>query len=324
MSDIVEISKDKSASVGIIRHHDEFVLPLAIDEMHFSFFKILTPKDLGLIRLWLKEKNSRNTVLAYGKILDRFFAKFPAIHLSEIGPEHISAFQMDLEATRPSTLNQARSCFSSLFQYGIKFGLLQKNPSLLVKFHRVQERVQEKILEIDQVKDMILRETDPRNHLMLQISFALGLRVSELIQIKFEDFHVSRKKGIKKVVLSVLGKGEKLRFLNIPILLWEKIEFFLNQNKRGKAGFIFKNQKTFKNAISRIQAYRIFRKAGERVGLLILPSPHWARHFAASQSLENGMNIRDLQKSLGHASINTTEKYLRLNPEKSTADFIDL
>ena len=146
-----------------------------------------------------------------------------------------------------------------------------------------------------------------RDRIILELLYAAGLRITELINVKKEDFDFSMS------YLKVIGKGNKERIVPLPQQTLKKISLYIEtqRNKICKktipAKEIFINRsgkKLTRQAVwKNIKRYRSLAKIDKEI------SPHSLRHSFATHLLEGGVDLRSLQVLLGHSDISTTEKY---------------
>ncbi|WP_234992848.1 tyrosine-type recombinase/integrase [Picosynechococcus sp. OG1] len=139
-----------------------------------------------------------------------------------------------------------------------------------------------------------------RNELIIKTLYLLGVRVSELINIRWMTLFRLMNNGLK---LKVMGKG--IRFgLSCSTGLWDELEAY------GMICLCFQQsaREIMAGKLSRIQVYRVVKANGDRVGVQV--SPHFLRHSHATHSLKNGCDLHLLSESLGHGNIAITSRYL--------------
>lgn len=170
---------------------------------------------------------------------------------------------------------------------------------------------------------LLASKADARNKLILKTLYYCGLRVSELVSLKWKSampaagVAIARQSGGQ---LTIFGKSRKTRV--VPVPLWRELEAY-----RGNAGNddpIFKSREQNANGdyhISRTQAWRVVKVAAARVGIKD-PLPHWLRHAHASHSLDRGAPIHLVQATLGHESVATTSRYLHARPGDSSSLYL--
>ena len=151
-----------------------------------------------------------------------------------------------------------------------------------------------------------------RNELVLSFLYALGCRVSELVSINTNDFNET------EAWVCLLGKGGRQRLLPLSQPLHSRLLVYLKSARPFLAGpnknCLFFNNKG--NRPSRVDVWRWLKKWSLKAGLDSVKSPHSFRHGCASSLLEQGADLRSIQKLLGHASIQTTQIYTSVNSEK--------
>jgi integrase/recombinase XerD len=219
---------------------------------------------------------------------------------------------------KPATKNLILRALSSLFSFLIKTGYLERNPTAAIKNEKVADLFRSKILEFDQIYRMMEFEKLPRNKILLKILYYAGLRISEALSLMPKAFRDAKEGG---VYMTVLGKGTKVRTVFLPEDIFGDIKTYIDSNQFSDDEFLFFT-KLKSIPLTRMQAYRIIRTAAKRAKIDPLPSPHWFRHSSATHAIENGAPIHVVQHSLGHASINTTGKYLHAAPTASNANFL--
>ena len=146
-----------------------------------------------------------------------------------------------------------------------------------------------------------------RNAAILETLYSCGLRVSELINLKFSDLF------FKEDFIRIIGKGNKTRFVPVPQTTKDAIENYQKRDRHylqpdeASADFVFLNQ--MGKPLTRAMIFTIVRQGSSMIGLAKKISPHTFRHSFATHLLENGADLRAIQQMLGHESITTTEIY---------------
>lgn len=168
---------------------------------------------------------------------------------------------------------------------------------------------------------MISLETNTRNHAMLRLMYHCGLRVSEVVSLKWNDLQPRNEGG----QVSIFGKGGKTRQVLISGDLWNEL-MSLDGRFTGNDRYVFQSRKgqAGTQAMETRQVARIVTDAAKRAGIKGDVSPHWLRHSHASHSLDRGAPINLVRETLGHASIATTGKYTHARPNASSSQFLPL
>lgn len=265
-----------------------------------------------VINLWLYNK-SENTKAAYRRDLDSFVAFVEGKEIERWTVNDIQNFATALGAMglAQSTVNRKVLAVKSLLTYTQKLGLIQANAGAVVTVAKTKNTVNERILTESQVQEMIYTTTNPTERAIIKLLYATGCRVSELINLRWKDATV---RG-DLVQLTIMGKGDKTRFVLVRGSLWAEV-----QTATGGGGeFVFSTKSG--KPYDRPRMHRIIKAAGDRVGISDV-SAHWFRHSHASHSLDKGSPIHTVQATLGHSSIETTQRYLHARPDDSSGLYL--
>ena len=151
-----------------------------------------------------------------------------------------------------------------------------------------------------------------RDKAMLELMYASGLRVSELISLKRKNLN------LKKGIVIVFGKGAKERKVPVGEFAMEYVVKYINEvrgkNKYSGSEYLFLNMKG--EPISRQYFFMQIRKYAEQVGIDKVISPHTLRHCFATHMLEGGAQLRAVQEMLGHTNIATTQIYTHISTKR--------
>ena len=146
---------------------------------------------------------------------------------------------------------------------------------------------------------------------MLEVLYACGLRVSELIQLKLSDLFYEEE------VIMVTGKGNKQRFVPVGPMTLQLISNYIDQTrihlpiKNHHTDTLFLNRRG--RGLTRAMVFTIIKDLKNLVGLNKKIGPHTFRHSFATHMLQNGADLRSIQLMLGHESITTTEIYVHVD-----------
>lgn len=261
-----------------------------------------------------------NTVNSY--ILDvEKLVKYLAINKIEVGPKKIStedlrSFIYELskvvnERTQARILSGLRSFFDFLVFDEVR----DDNPVLLIESPKIGRKLPDtlSVEEIDEIVAAIdlSHPQGQRNKTIIETLYGCGLRVSELINLRLSDLFFD------EGFISIVGKGEKQRFVPLNDYTQHLIEIYINDVRRlgeianGFEDVLFLNRRG--KQLTRAMIFTIVRKFSEEANLDKKISPHTFRHSYATHLLENGADLRAIQQILGHESITTTEVYIHLN-----------
>lgn len=161
------------------------------------------------------------------------------------------------------------------------------------------------ILTKQEIKSMIEATSNVKHRLVLKMLYGCGLRVSEIINLNKKDIVFN-----EHLIHIKLAKGKKDRFVKIPESILEELKNYcaLLQDE-----FLFPSQRGGKLTTATIQA--IVEKAAKKAGILKEVYPHLLRHSFATHLLEQGIDLRIIQKLLGHSDIKTTQRYTQISQQ---------
>ncbi|MCI6002358.1 MAG: tyrosine recombinase [Tenericutes bacterium] len=179
------------------------------------------------------------------------------------------------------------------------------------------------IEEVDNLLNIDFRSAyDYRTKAMLELMYATGLRVSELVNLELNDVDTELE------IVRCTGKGNKERIVPIGDVASKWVRIYrdnyrpsLIKNKGNKNNYLFLNNHG--KAISRSGFFKILRDIAYKKGINKTISPHTLRHSFASHMLNNGADLRSIQEMLGHADISTTGIYLHINNENLKKDYLE-
>ncbi len=282
----------------------------------------------------LERNLSPHTLAAYRGDLDRFLA-FLADYLSltpeAVRPEDVDTLEvraflasMTREKLAKSSQARALSAVRSLFRFACRNERLPRNPAASVRTPK-QEKTLPRHLRPGEIEDLIeapAGETpmSRRDRAMLELLYASGLRVSELVGLDWCDLDLESR------VVRVLGKGGKERMVPFgrqaarALGEWQE-EWDLERAKSvGRHGTDEDRDPVFLNLrgqrLGDRSVRRILDRHGKNAGLSQGVHPHMLRHTFATHLLEEGADLRAIQELLGHSSLSTTQRYTHVEVER--------
>lgn len=265
-----------------------------------------------LVEMWLFGRSPR-TIDVYRRYTHRFlsFVNKP-LHLVELAD--IQGWQKTLEGMAPNSQRIAIAAVKSFLKFAQDTGMLEVNLGVLMRSPKGKDALTERLLTEAEVAVMIAEEKNLRNYLILRLLYAAGLRVSELCQLCWKDAIPRGETG----QITVQGKGGKVRTILLPATLWTQLQQLREDASVNDPVFRSKNGKL----LDRIRVFQIVKAAAKRAGINKNVSPHWLRHAHASHSLDRGSPLHLTQRTLGHSRIGTTERYLHVRPNDSSAMYL--
>jgi integrase/recombinase XerD len=289
------------------------------DEREFGFLMDnLADQFINYLRV--ERGLAHNTIQSYSRDLNRFFQYLEERALS---PLRLSRDQiMDYVALMGRGLSArsvARniSTIKTFFRFLAAEGIIKNNPARLLETPRLARRLP-KILNQGEVERLISqpdssRTRGQRDRAMLEILYATGLRVSELVGLKV--LNVNLEAGYVRT----LGKGSKERAVPIGEKAGKAVKQYLTNGrlqlaKHTNSPYLFLNSRG--HPLTRQGFWKIIKKYGREAAISKTITPHGIRHSFASHLLEAGADLRSVQVMLGHADIATTQIYTHVTRER--------
>jgi integrase/recombinase XerD len=276
--------------------------------------------DAFIDALWLEDGLSRNTLAAYRRDLALY-----AAWLAGRGLQLPATREHDLQAyfaarhagSKATSANRRLTVFKRYFRWALRERLIDADPTLRLQSARQPLRVPKTLTEAQVEALLDAPEVDTplglRDRTMLELMYASGLRVSELVTLKTWQV------GMNEGVLKVLGKGSKERLVPFGQVARDWILRYLAQARAA----ILAGQQTddlFVTArghgMTRAMFWVIVKKHAARAGITAPLSPHTLRHAFATHLLNHGADLRAVQMLLGHADISTTTIYTHVARER--------
>ncbi|NLN60912.1 MAG: site-specific tyrosine recombinase XerD [Deltaproteobacteria bacterium] len=278
--------------------------------------------DTYLNYLTVEKGLSRNTLEAYGRDLGRYsdFASRRGIRSWDgMTPELLVAFLEQRRTTGLSSVSMNRSLVAirGFHKYLIQERLAETNPVAHIELAKSWIRLPN-ILNREEMETLLKtpgHETPARvrDTAMLELLYATGLRVSELIALNMN--HINWQAGY----LIAFGKGSKERIVPIGQAAYDAVKSYADQARplllrEKRSDVLFLNRRG--ERLTRQGLWKIIRFYALRAGLRKKVYPHTFRHSFASHLLEGGADLRSVQMMLGHADISTTQVYTHVSGER--------
>lgn len=271
--------------------------------------------------LRLEKGLSANTLQAYGRDVQEFlsFLEAQGWSLEKIESAEISRYLQHLYE-RLSARSVMRKIVSlrSLYRFLLLDGYVERDPSENLESPRIWRSLPNYLTreEVDRLLEQpdLEKRHGLRDRAMLEVLYATGLRVSELVRLRIDEIN------FEAGFVRTLGKGSKERIVPLGDVAVQFVQRYLSGARpsflrRRMAGpFLFVSQKG--GAMSRQGFWQMVIKYGKRIGIEHKLSPHVLRHSFATHLLENGADLRAVQMMLGHADISTTQIYTHVTRER--------
>ncbi|MGZ8421713.1 MAG: site-specific tyrosine recombinase XerD [Nitrospira sp.] len=262
---------------------------------------------------------SLNTVLAYRRDIgtfQRYLRDQDVQDARAVTPPLLSGFLEHLHRSGLASSSRARSlaAIRSLFRFLKQEGKVTANPTVSLRSTSRARRLP-KTLSLEDVTRLLevpLRPTpeDRRDRAMVEVLYAAGLRVSELISLRIDQCNLD------VGYVGITGKGDKQRVVPIGRPAVEHMqEYVLSARpillKQRSSRFVFVTRRG--TPLTRQGFWKLLRARGQRAGIARIPSPHMLRHSFATHLLQRGADLRSVQAMLGHADIATTQIYTHVD-----------
>ncbi|WP_202076815.1 site-specific tyrosine recombinase XerD [Caldalkalibacillus salinus] len=258
-----------------------------------------------------------NTLQAYERDLTSFFQHIEQQEIKEIESitrRHVIDYLTVLrdKGRASTTLSRTLSSIRTFFQFLVRDGYIQTDPTTHIESPKRERRLP-KVLTAEEV-NMLLeapklhrnRSLAERDEAMLEVLYATGLRVSELIAIELDHVYVHM--GYVKC----MGKGARERIVPLGDIAIKSLERYMNSGRRTldkskQAKALFLNHHG--RMMTRQGFWKNLKSLSKQAGIKKELTPHTLRHSFATHLLENGADLRSVQEMLGHADISTTQIY---------------
>ena len=268
--------------------------------------------------LKLERNYSPNTIEAYVHDLDYLinFIKGEGLAIADVSLSHLETFAATIHEFGVSATSQARILCGvrSFFRFLVLDGVLADDPAELLESPAVGEHLPEVLTteEVDRMEASIdlSKWEGQRNRAIIEVLFSCGLRVSELVNLRFSDVSLNDK------FLRIVGKGSKERLVPISDAALREIQLWLfDRNlmkvKPGEQEYVFLNRRGAH--LTRTMILIMIKRTAEEAGITKTVSPHTLRHSFATALLKGGANLRAIQEMLGHENIKTTQIYTHID-----------
>lgn len=274
-----------------------------------------------LLYLEMDLNYSKNTINTYQNnlsILSNNINK-DLLKLNSKDIEHFIS-SLNLES---SSISNYLSSFKTFYNYYIKIGLLKENPVLLIDSPKLKKHLPTYLTidEIDKLLNIEIKDAfSARNKSLLELLYATGLRISELVNLEFKNI------DLNDCIVRIMGKGSKERIVPINDTAIKYLKIYVKDYrhclvKKEQNNYVYLNNHGKK--MTRQGVFKMLKKRTLEANIKKDVSPHTLRHSIATHMLENGADLRIIQEFLGHESISTTQIYTHLSNQKLKSDYME-
>ncbi len=261
--------------------------------------------------LELEKGLSQNTIDAYRRDLSDFAQSIEDI--KSISRMTINSYVRTLRERKlaPTSVIRKVASLRGFFKWATSSGILDKNPAATLEQPKTPQRLP-KVVSVKEIDEMLHNNLTPLEHVIMELLYSCGLRVSELVNLKINDIDLSSK------YVRCFGKGSKERIIPIG----EQAKFVIKEFLPTRDFLIKKFGLTTKNLlikdngkfVTRQDIYSFIHNQGKLIHKNI--SPHTLRHSFATHLLENGADLRVVQELLGHSDVSTTQLYTHISKKR--------
>lgn len=261
---------------------------------------------------------SNNTIESYKMDLDKFKEFNKGKNISDISNNDLKKYVKWLKENKLNEKSISRniSCLRSFYKFLVIEKYTKNNTADSVYLPKIKKMLPTTLTEEEVINLLDIDLIDCfsyRNKAMLEVMYATGMRVSELVNLKLNDIDLSQD------IIRVFGKGSKDRVVPIGDYAKKYITIYL-KNYRSSMLKKYNNDYVFLNnhgsKMTRQGFFKIIKKLASEKGIKKELSPHTIRHSFASHLLKYGADLRTIQELLGHSDISTTQIYTHLTNEE--------
>ena len=265
---------------------------------------------------------SNNTLSSYKRDLSNFFGyikKRRIVSIGKVTRQMITSFMLSEKdrGLSANSISREVACLKSFFKFLVRENKIKDNITSVIESPKLWKKLPS-ALDLSEVEKLLkapnIREPmGVRDKAMLELIYATGMRVSELINLKMDDLNM----GVG--FIKCLGKGQKERVVPFGSKAKEWLVRYLD---KGRASFLKKKVSNFlfltrlSRPMSRQMFWKIIKKYAVEARIKKDIMPHSLRHSFATHILERGADLRVVQEMLGHSDISTTQIYTHINKER--------
>lgn len=272
-----------------------------------------------------EKRLSDNTIVSYQNDLKKYINYLKKANISsfkEVKPKNIELMLISEKDLNTASLAHLLLSIKSLHKYLLKLKILDEDISSNIEQPKMAKHLPD-VLSYDEVNNLLNIEInnneDIRNKAMLELLYASGFRISELLNIKLGDIDYTN------AVVRTFGKGSKERVVPLPDVTLNYINEYLKVRKdilgNKESDYLFITRRG--SNMDRTTFFKFIKNLLIKKNIHKDISPHTLRHSFATHLLEGGADLRSIQVLLGHENIKTTKIYTHLSKEKLLDDYID-
>ena len=265
-------------------------------------------------KLTVRDGLSHNTIVSYKRDIQDFYNYLEKTSTNNMNTAAIRSYLAHLAKNNKGPRTQARrlSALKNFCRFAIEKGYTQEDPTVGVDMPKLPKSLP-KALSLKDMQRLLSYNTENmtkeaiRSRAIIELLYATGIRVSELINLKRSDLNCD-----EEATMRILGKGDKERLMPLSERTLKTLEIYIKNHDKSKSDgsktWLFPSRQG--RPLTRQRVYQIVKEAGQAVGLEL--SPHHLRHTFATHLLENKADLRSVQMMLGHTDLTTTQIYTKV------------
>lgn len=265
---------------------------------------------------------AKNTLESYGRDLRQYYSylnndRIDAVNQASRATILAYLEQLQSKGRAVSTISRNLAAIKSYYQFLVRERYLDKDPAANLESPKLEKKLP-KILTISEVEELLKQPnsflpTGMRDKAMLELLYATGIRVSELISLNVSDVN------LEMGYIKCYGKGSKERIVPLGSIAAKCVQEYITRG-RGKLVRTYDEPALFVNhhgnRLTRQGFWKIIKKYAQEAAITKEITPHTLRHSFATHLLENGADLRSVQEMLGHADISTTQIYTQVTKNR--------
>ena len=261
--------------------------------------------------LELEKGLSQNTIDAYRRDLSDFSQGIEDI--KSVNRMTISSYVRTLRERKyaPTSVIRKVASLRGFFKWVTSSGIIDKNPAATLEQPKMPQRLP-KVVSLKEIEEMLHNNLTPLEHIVMELLYSCGLRVSELVTLKLSDIDLASK------YVRCFGKGSKERIIPLGEVAKSAIKEYLPQRELLIKKYNLSTKRLLirdnGHFINRQDVYNFIHAQGKVIHKNI--SPHTLRHSFATHLLENGADLRVVQELLGHSDVSTTQLYTHISKKR--------
>lgn len=256
---------------------------------------------------------SKNTLEAYRRDLSNFFDFCNDIDISKIQRTQINSYVRNLHEKKysPTSIMRKIASLRGFFKWACANEKTKSNPTLTLEQPKIPQKLP-KVMTVEEINSILNQDLSKLHRVIIELLYGCGLRVSELVNLKINDFDLNGK------YLECTGKGSKDRIVPLGKKAISAIKNYLPEREYNLQKYNLQSKQLLINEkgkqVTRQEVYTFIHEQGKKLHKAI--SPHTLRHTFATHLLENGADLRVVQELLGHSDVSTTQLYTHISKKR--------